>query len=186
VRRNSSPRVRALTLPRRSRGCLSSRYQAFFSSRMVPTPRIAGTMIAAIENLRPGVDDPHRPHRDGGSPDTDRPLDGASGVARAPTCERAAAPRSRKFARSETFASPSCKRDPSRSENPRPLCANDRTSKTPLGDARAVGFERRANFPAREPGGERAIPLASVTPQCGGRCQLDGPHSDATPKCKAL
>jgi hypothetical protein len=35
--------------------------------------RIAGTVIAAIENLRPAVGDPHRPHRDGGSPDTDQP-----------------------------------------------------------------------------------------------------------------
>jgi hypothetical protein len=165
---------------------LSSRNQALFLPWVIHSSRIAGTVIAAIENLRPGVGDSHRPHRDGGSPDTDRLLNGASGVARDPTCERAAALRSRKFARSETFASPSRKRDPVRSENPRLFCANDRTSNTPLGDARAVGFERRANFPAREHGGERAIPLASFTQQCGGRCQLGGPHSDATPKCKAL
>jgi hypothetical protein len=73
VRRNSGPPVRALSLPRRSRGFLINRYQALFPPRAIPSCRIAGTVIVAIENLRPGVVDPDRPHRDGGSPDTDRP-----------------------------------------------------------------------------------------------------------------
>src|SRR5437867_3736272 len=80
----SGPPVRSLALPRRSRGCLVNRYQALFLPWVISTFRIAGTVIAAIENLRPGVADPHRPHRDGGSPDTDRPR-----PAREPGGERA-------------------------------------------------------------------------------------------------
>jgi hypothetical protein len=90
----------------------------------------------------------------------------ASGVARDPTCERAVSERSRKFACSETFASRSCKRDPRRWEDPKRNAANDRTSNAPLRDAPAAGFERKANFPAREPGGARAIPLGRCV---GGR-----------------
>ena len=73
------------------KGLLINRYQALFLPRVILASRIAGTVIAAIENLRPGVGAPHRPHGDGGSPDTDRPRHAsASGVARDPTCERAA------------------------------------------------------------------------------------------------
>ena len=90
-----------LFMPWRSRGdqgvVSSAATRRFSRLGWFPSCWIAGTVIAAIENLRPGVTDPHRPHRDGGSPDTDRPLDGASGVACAPTCERAVAPRSRKL-----------------------------------------------------------------------------------------
>ena len=91
MRRNSRPTVRALSPRRRSRGVLVNRYQALLLPRVIPASRIAGTVIAAIENLRPGVDATHRPHGDGGSPDADRPLPvSASGVARDPTSERAA------------------------------------------------------------------------------------------------
>jgi len=44
----------------------------------MPASRIAWAVIAAIENLRPGVVAPHRPHGDGGSPETDRPRHGST------------------------------------------------------------------------------------------------------------
>jgi len=154
------------------------RYQALFLPRVMPASRIAWAVIAAIENLRPGSG--------GASPAARRRWFARhrSAAAAAPAVSlatrRVSVPpyRAAETARSETFASRSYKRDPCGWDIPGPFCANNRTSKRPLRDAPAAGFERRAvsRHGNRRGAGDTA---GAVNSQALLSRRVDGPHSGA-------